>query len=84
MLVRTCGAHTELIATGPEVIHMLILFWQKWHLPLRKISWPIQPDVVKVHLSRTTGDRDIAFRTQANRYACSSEGVSFVQAGVLC
>ena len=68
MLVRTFGAHTELIGTGPEVIHLLILFRQKRHLPLRKISWPIQPDVVKVHLTQTAKNRDIVFRIQANRY----------------
>jgi len=68
MLIRTCGAHTELIGTGPEVIHLLILFRQKQLLPLRKISRAIQPDVVKVHLFRTAGDHDIALRNQANHY----------------
>ena len=53
MPVRTCGACTELISTGPEVIHLLILIRQKRHLPLRNISWPIQKDVVEEHLART-------------------------------
>src|SRR4030042_1955279 len=58
----TCGAHTELIGIGPEVINLLILIRQKWHLPLRNISWPIQPDIVKVHLTRAAGRRHITFR----------------------
>jgi hypothetical protein len=62
------GANTEQIGTGPEVIRLLFLIRQKRHLPLRKIPWPIQPDVVKVHLTQTAEDHDIIFRTQANRY----------------
>jgi len=38
MLVRTSGAYAELIDTGPEVIHFLILFRPKRDLPLRNIS----------------------------------------------
>ena len=38
----------------------------KRHLPLRNIPWPIQSYIVKIHLTRTTGDCRVALVTQTD------------------
>jgi hypothetical protein len=57
MLVRICGAHTELIGTGPEVINLLILIRRKRHFPLKNIFFPIWPDITKVFLTQIARQR---------------------------
>jgi len=60
------GACTEQISTSPEVIYLPISVRQKLYLPLRRISLPIQPDIVKVHLTGTARGCYIAFRAETD------------------
>ncbi len=45
------GAYTESISIGPELLQNLLLFPQKRFLLLSSFSRPVQPDVVKEHLT---------------------------------
>jgi hypothetical protein len=45
------GACTALIGTGPEMILFLTSLYSKFLLLCSSFSWPIQPDVVEVHLT---------------------------------
>ena len=45
------GAYTESIVIGPEYNEIPIPFKRKQRLLFRRLSWPIQPDIVKEHLT---------------------------------
>ena len=66
--IETAGAYAELIGIGPEIIQILLSFPQERFLLFSNFSRPVQPDVVKVHLARTAGDRRVALGSKANRY----------------
>ncbi len=54
--IETTGAYAVLIGIGPEIIQILLSFPQKRFLLFSNWSRPVQADVIKVHLARTTGD----------------------------
>ena len=58
---KTTGAHTESTGIGPEL--MLSGYTRYYILWLRSI----QPDIVKEHLTGTTGDSRVALGSKTNR-----------------
>ena len=49
-------------------MHILTPFPKELLLLVGSLSRPIKADIVKEHLTRTSGDRYVALGSQANRY----------------
>ena len=55
-------AYTKFIGIGPEIIQFLL--WQI--LLFGSFSWPVQTNVVEIHLAGTTGCCYVAFSTKTD------------------